>query len=310
MRFAVIYLVLIGMCEHDDMAMEKECPLSKRFCAERYESDIPDEIFPSEDECNQSDADDYAAFYPSEESNHASIIDCESPQSSPVINSKEMNSGENDDELGKIGRLLVGTCCEKLCLRHLTAIDIISNKSDFVSKTRSDQRHYLLRKLKENSSESDTRPGSVVTKFYISGKEICSSAWAQIYGICTRTLSRMLQQITGQQELTHGNLGKKRVNTKAESVAMWMDAYFNLIGDRMPDKNQLHLPSWENQKNIYSRYLQDMQKRGIGDEEIAGISVFYKIWTEQFSNVVIPQVCAFFIFSIQIKPTMYIYLYM
>lgn len=52
-------------------------------------------------------------------------------------------------------------------------------------------------------------------------------------------------------------------------------------------------------KNIYSRYLQDMQKYGISEEEIAGISVFYKIWTEQFSNVVIPQVCTSLIFPVQ-----------
>ena len=28
----------------------------------------------------------------------------------------------------------------------------------------------------------------------------------------------------------------------------------------MPDKNQIHLPSWENQKNIYCCYLQNLQK--------------------------------------------------
>ena len=76
-------------------------------------------------------------------------------------------------------------------------------------------------------------------------------------------LSRILQQVVGQRELTHGNLGKERVNTKAESVAMWMNAHFHLISDRMPDKNQIHLPSWENQKNIYCCYLQNLQKCGL-----------------------------------------------
>ena len=285
------------MCEHAAVTIENESPsspLSKRHRAEipsdEYESDFPDEIFPSEDECHLSDsAEDHAAFNPSEESNPPEIMDCELTQTSTVSNTKEINC-ESDGELEKIGRLLVGKCCERLCLRHLTAVDIISNKSDFILMTKSNQRLYLLTKLKENSCECDTRPGSVITKYYISGKEICSSAWAQVYGICTRTLSRMLQQIVEQRELTHGNLGKKRANTKAESVAMWMDGYFNLIGDRMPDKNQIHLPSWENQKNIYCRYFQDMQKCGISEDEIAGISVFYKIWSKQFTHVVIPQV--------------------
>lgn len=83
----------------------------------------------------------------------------------------------------------------------------------------------------------------------------------------------------------------RRVNTKAESVSTWMDVYFNLIGDKMPHKNQLHLPSWETQKDIYYRYVGDMRNHGISEDEIAGISIFYKVWTDEFSNVVIPQVC-------------------
>lgn len=153
-----------------------------------------------------------------------------------------------------------------------------------------EQRNYLFNKLKEGSCECNPKPGIVITKFYITGKEICGTAWAQIYDISSRTLSRMLKQLTDKEDDTRGNLGKRRVNTKAESVSAWMGAYFKLIGDRMPDKNQVHLPSWETQKDIYSRYLKDMKERGMSEEEIAGISMLYKIWTEQFSNVVIPQV--------------------
>lgn len=277
-------------------------PFSKRHCAERLFSndqeisDVPDEIFPSEDEDyqneQQTETENYEAFYPSEESNLPPIMDFDL-LNNPVSESstKVMNPGESDAELVKISRLLIGTCCEKLCLRHLTAMDIISNKVDYLSMTRSNQRIYLLTNLKENSCQTDIRSGSITTKFYVAGKEICSSTWAQVYDISMRTLSRMLQQIVSQKELTHGNLGKKRHNTKAESVTMWMDVYLNLIRDKMPDKDQIHLPSWETHKDIYSRYLEDMQKRGVSEEEIAGISVFYKMWNEEFSNVVIPQVC-------------------
>ena len=34
-----------------------------------------------------------------------------------------------------------------------------------------------------------------------------------------------------------------------------------------------------------------MTRRGISEEEVAGISIFYKAWTDNFSNVVISQVC-------------------
>ena len=90
--------------------------------------------------------------------------------------------------------------------------------------------------------------------------------------------------------LEHGNSGKKRQNTKTEAAVAWMDRYFNLIGDRMPDKNQIHLPCWETQKDIYNRYCSDMVSRGSLQEGFLGISMFYKVWNERFSNVVIPEV--------------------
>ena len=283
-------------------------PLSKRCrletCSTEEESDLPEEIFPSEDE-SQSDAEPSCdVFYPSEDSNLVSEVEfLDKLNENSLTSATHVHSALNDEndkpdaaeetaELRKIGQLLVGTCCNQLCLRHLTATDIISSKANFVAMTGTKQKQYLIDRIKEGSCECNPKSGEVTTKYFVAGKEICGTAWAQVYGISPRTLCRMLKQLANMEEATHGNVGKKRANTKAESVSAWMDAYFNLIGDKMPDKNQIHLPSWETQKDIYSRYIGDMKDRGMSEEEIAGISAFYKIWTEQFSNVVIPQVWA------------------
>ena len=90
----------------------------------------------------------------------------------------------------------------------------------------------------------------------------------------------------------HGNVGKKRQNTKTEGAIAWMERYFDLIGDKMPDKNQIHLPCWENQKDVYNRYCTDLEKEAT-KEEILGISMFRKIWGESFANVVIPEVSCY-----------------
>ena len=55
----------------------------------------------------------------------------------------------------------------------------------------------------------------------------------------------MEQNLIFAEGMEHGNLGKKRRNTKTEAAITWMDRYFNLIGDKMPDENQIHLPCWE-----------------------------------------------------------------
>ena len=182
------------------------------------------------------------------------------PENTPAGEVTTDNDTEDHPELQRIGRLLIRKCCSKLCLRHLTAADIISAEVDYLSQT-SAQRAYLFSKLKENTSES--RSSTITTKYFISGKEICETAWAQIYGIS----SRMLKQLADQEDGSHGNLGKSRVNTKEESMSSWMDAYFNLIGDKMPTKDQIHLPSWETQKDIYSRHAEDMKSRGLKEED-------------------------------------------
>ena len=261
-------------------------PYKRYHLSDSFSGDDGDlgEIFPSDED--DTDCTSERAFYPSEESSDAFGV--MTAKNTPAGEVTTVADNEDHPELQRIGCLLIGKCCSKLCLRHLTATDIISAKVDYLSQTRSAQRAYLFSKLKENSSESGSR--TIATKYFVSGKEICETAWAQIYDLSLRTLSRMLKQLADQEDGSHGNLGRRRVNTKAESVSSWMDAYFNLIGDKMPTKDQIHLPSWETQKDIYSRYAEDMNSRGLKEEDIAGISMFYKIWTEQFSNVIIPQV--------------------
>ena len=79
-----------------------------------------DEIYPSKDESHQSDFEGYQVFYPSEESNPPPLMDCEQLQTSPIPknNRNEKDSDKFQVKLEKIGRLLIGKFCEKLCLHH------------------------------------------------------------------------------------------------------------------------------------------------------------------------------------------------
>ena len=55
-----------------------------------------------------------------------------------------------------------------------------------------------------------------------------------------RTLHRMPQRLTDVDRMKHGNAGKKRQNTKTEAAIAWMEKHINLIGDKMPDKDQIN----------------------------------------------------------------------
>lgn len=87
--------------------------------------------------------------------------------------------------------------------------------------------------------------------------------------------------------IEHGNKGKKHPATKTEDAHAWMNRYFNLIGDHMPHINAIHLPSWDSQKFVYKRYREDMGEAG---SDVVSLRTFYRIWGENFPNVVIPEV--------------------
>ena len=120
-----------------------------------------------------------------------------------------------------------------------------------------------------------------------------SSAWCRIFSVSRRNVQRMLKRTVVVDKMEqHGNVGKKGRILKLEGTIAWMERCLDLIGDKMSDKNQMHLSCWKNQKDVYNQYCTDIDKRG-NKEEILGISVFCKIWGESFTNVVIPEVSCY-----------------
>ena len=70
-----------------------------------------------------------------------------------------------------------------------------------------------------------------------------------------------------------------------------MKRYFDLVGDHMPHTERIHLPSWESQKFVFERYREDIISHGGEHAEVVALRTFYRLWAEEFSYVVIPEVC-------------------
>jgi len=196
---------------------------------------------------------------------------------------------KSDDDRDLVARILVSRCCDKDCLLHLTAHDVLATRKKFSSLGANAQRQWLMDRFHENSHEIAT--GKLVTKYIVAGREVCQLAWCNVHSISQRRVSRVLKSVShGQVVAQHGNKGKKRVNTKSQCAKTWMERYFHLVGDKMPHNSQIHLPSWETQKDVYTRYTQDMTVQCIPESETVSLSMFYKIWNDDFPKVVIPEV--------------------
>lgn len=94
---------------------------------------------------------------------------------------------------------------------------------------------------------------------------VCQAAYCWVSSISSKKIKKICQSVSaGQKVVEHGNKGKRRSNTKSELAVAW---YLNLIGDKMPYKKQIHIPSRETQKDIYHRYCEDMSRQGVKEEE-------------------------------------------
>ena len=290
---------------------QSESPEPKRRCTEGNVSTSP-LLFSSPSEIDESSD---GALFPSDNATASSASSCarypsEEDERGPQTDHSEhersdaRQDGSNastavamplpiaydsDEDREQVATLLVSKCCQRQCLLHLTAHDVLTARQKYCSLSRIEQRQWLMDRVHEHSNEEEK--GKLMVKFSVAGREICKISWCQIYRISHRRLSRIVQSVShGWIVAEHGNKGKQRSNTKSESAIAWMTKYFNLVGDKMPHNSQIHLPSWETQKDVHLRYTEDMTLQSMPASDIVSLSMFYKIWANHFSNVVIPEV--------------------
>lgn len=63
------------------------------------------------------------------------------------------------------------------------------------------------------------------------------------------------------------------------------------MGDQMPDRGVIHLPSSLTKVQVYQKMHTEMKSRG--KEHVVSQSQFFNLWKEEFGNVSIPKVIDF-----------------
>ena len=155
-----------------------------------------------------------------------------------------------------IGQILTSSCCPKECLAYLSVKDVTNLRERFLGRSQTEQRQWLLDRLLDCSRGSGTASGSgKESKYLVAGREVCLLAWCRVLGISCRRVQRLMPSVQRCECIVeHGNKGRRRVCDRTEDARAWMERYFHLIGDKMPHNGQVHLPSWDTQKNVYERY--------------------------------------------------------
>ena len=175
--------------------------------------------------------------------------------------------------------------CQENCgskVHHLSEMDIVIPNQRFQNMTCNNQRQWLIDYLHSNTSKESNQ-----TIFLISGKVVCQPVWLATLGI---SRSRFYEI---RKAYLHGAMNMdqpaKQVPRRAKThkAISWMNSYFNQVGDHMPDKLAIHLPSFLTRSLVYERMKEDL-----GTDTISS-SHFHSLWMSDFSHVTIPKVCSY-----------------
>ena len=117
---------------------------------------------------------------------------------------------------------------------------------------------------------------------------MCEVAFRMVYGLrYNRFSSIKLKYSTGAIFAQHGRIGKGRHSDSSIRAISWLRMFFDKVGDRLPMKEDVHLPSCLTKADVYTLAADDLSQ---GDLQCCGVSTFYKIWKTEFPHVKIPKV--------------------
>ena len=87
----------------------------------------------------------------------------------------------------------------------------------------------------------------------------------------------------------HGRLGKACFSDATIRMISWLRLFIAKVCDKMPTKEEIHLPSCLTKADIYALVSDELSHGGI--QQSCMKSKFYQIWQTHFPHVKIPKVC-------------------
>lgn len=196
-----------------------------------------------------------------------------------------MSSGRDSAYVSQHSDTCIHTCCSMNCFQMTGPYELQSIRKSFKCRSQLQQQQFLL--------DATCNGGGIENdKLCLFGKSMCKQAFAEALGISMKRLRRVNHLYLDGVRVIPPQIDeyRKMKSDKYEAAKAWMHHYFNKIGDRMPHIEQLHLPSFLSKKAVYDMMVDDFSQEGIKLSDIISQSHFYKIWKNDFTNVIIPKV--------------------
>ena len=230
---------------------------------------------------------------------------CELPHSLCAQVTADHQNKEEEREI--VAKILMSPCCSNQCLLFLTGHDVLTARKKVCPLSVTSQRQWLIDKISDASYFVN---GKMEISFSIASKVVCRAAFCLFYSFNSKKVSRTIKAVNNGGLISeHGNKGKTKESVKTSEAKTWMERYFNLIGDKLPHNGQIYLPSWETCKDIYLRHKEDMAIQQVDESCVISLSMFYKLWHDDFANVIIPEVYLTYLFTVYFMVYISVYMF-
>ena len=167
---------------------------------------------------------------------------------------------------------------------HLSPTDALRYHEHFDSLSQMAKKQWLLDYFIMTSSGKGKE---LDIPHLVCGKEVCLPLWlatlgiSQSYYYSVRTLF-----LRGHKRIV--NQVQRNPTERTNEAMAWMDNFVSLMGDKMPDRATVHLPSCLSKLSVYQRMAGELRQRG--RSKIVSQSQFFEIWKTHFHHVTIPKV--------------------
>lgn len=181
-------------------------------------------------------------------------------------------------------------CCDRnkvTCFKLLSQAHIESLRHDFYDASNETVQTQKIVEYMRRHCQNDK---SVL--YTVAGQEVCETCFRLVHGIRYKRFKAMKEKfMSGVVTVYHGSFGRGTYSGTRVRVISWLRMFIAKVGDHMPTKTEIHLPSCLTKGDVYALALDDLCQGGL---QCCKKSTFYEVWRNQFPHVKIPKVCYIF----------------
>lgn len=177
--------------------------------------------------------------------------------------------------------------CGEACpaTKHgLSKTDVLRSHEHYTSLPMLAKKQWLLDYFIMHSSEQSEQTEIVLM---ISGKVVCLPVWLTTLGI-SKSYYYGVRQLFLQGCKRIVSHTHRHPTLKTNEAIAWLDNFITLMGDKMPDRGTIHLPSCFSKLSVYQRLVHEFKERG--KMQVISQSQFFEVWKTHFHHVTIPKV--------------------